>query len=105
MSHLSVALSAGEGGQVEDAGWPDGRTNHQWRACDAPTPWLHPGLWSGPVEGDLCLWQCFHPEGDPLCPAPGKDGRSEGLWPHSSALEQERIQSINEQTLINTSKK
>ena len=59
---------------MEDAGRPDGRADDQWRASDAPAPWLHAGLQTRPVARDLRLWQRVHSEGDPICTATGQDG-------------------------------
>uniref|UniRef100_A0A4W6E7M7 Pellino E3 ubiquitin protein ligase 1a n=1 Tax=Lates calcarifer TaxID=8187 RepID=A0A4W6E7M7_LATCA len=71
---LQEHLPRGEGGQVEDAGRPDGRTDHQRRSGDAPAPRLQPGLQARPVEGDLGLRQRLHAAGDQIGSAEGQDG-------------------------------
>uniref|UniRef100_A0A4W6E8T1 Pellino E3 ubiquitin protein ligase 1a n=1 Tax=Lates calcarifer TaxID=8187 RepID=A0A4W6E8T1_LATCA len=73
---LQEHLPRGEGGQVEDAGRPDGRTDHQRRSGDAPAPRLQPGLQARPVEGDLGLRQRLHAAGDQIGSAEGQDGGS-----------------------------
>ena len=75
-------MFTGEGGQVEDAGRPDGRTDHQWCPGDAPASRLQPGLQTRPVEGNLSLWQRPHAAGDEVSSAEGEDGEGDEHTEH-----------------------
>lgn len=73
-NNTNVLFPSGEGRQVEDVRWSNGRADHQRRAGDAPSKRLHPGLQTGCLEGDLSLRKRLHPAGDPLGAAARKDG-------------------------------
>lgn len=59
---------------MADAGRPDGRTDHQRHSGHAPAPRLQPGLQTGPVEGNLRLWQRLYAAGNQIVAAEGQDG-------------------------------
>lgn len=66
--------SPGESCEVEDVWRSDGRTDHQRGPGHASSERIQPGLQTGRLEGDLCLWQRLHSEGNTLGAAAREDG-------------------------------